>query len=343
MTSEDVTPKSLIIKKTLRFLLLFIFFLIPLHTDAQELLERKQIFVAVKGAFLAEDFVKLEEISAKFRQDKSRTSSGVWKLTCFNVGINQAMVAQNQESDESWKNVEKKTERWAKTFPTSPSAHIAHSNALMSHAWFFRGTGYAYTVPKEAWEPFRKYIMLAYENLQSTKRTAIVDPRWHETMLMVAMAQGWDRNRFDSLLEDALRREPGFYQTYFAALEYLLPKWHGDLAQIEQFANDAVKRTRKEEGLGMYARIYWYASQTQFETDLFSQSLAVWPKMKAGFEDIIARYPDAWNINNYARFAYLARDKQKARELLEKIGGNPIVEAWQPRSLFDRCRRWAFE
>jgi hypothetical protein len=330
-------------KKTLHFLLLLIFFLTPLRTGAQELLERKQISVAVKDAFLAEDFGKLEEMSAKFRRDKSRTSSGVWRLSCFYAGIAQAMPGEKHESDEFYKNLEKKSERWSKTFPGSPPAHIAHSKVLIYHGWFYRGGEYAYKVPKEAWEPFYKYIMAANVNLERNKRIASVDPCWYETMLTVARAQGWYREQFDALLEEALRREPGFYQTYFIALEYLLPKWHGDLAQIEQFANDAVKRTKKEEGLGMYARIYWYASQTQFENDLFSQSLAVWPRMKAGFEDIIARYPDAWNINNYARFSYLARDKQKARELLEKIGGNPIVEAWQPRSLFDQCRRWAFE
>lgn len=314
-------------KKTLPFLLLLIFFLIALPTSAQELLERKQIAVAVKTAFLAEDFGKLEEMSAKFHRDKSRTSSGVWKLSCFYAGIDQTTKGENHESDEFWKKLEKKNERWSKTFPRSPSAHIAHSRVLIRHGWFFRGTGYAYTVPKEAWEPFHKYIMLAYENLERNKRIASVDPAWYETMLIVARAQGWDRGRFDALLEEALRREPGFYQTYFLALEYLLPKWHGDLDQIEQFANDAVKRTKKEEGLGMYARIYWYASQTQFQNDLFSQSLAVWPKIKAGFEDIIAHYPDAWNINNYAKFSCLARDKQKTRELLNKIGGNPRKKA----------------
>lgn len=76
---------------------------------------------------------------------------------------------------------------------------------------------------------------------------------------------------------------------------------------------------------------------------LFKNSLVEWQKMKAGFEDIIARYPDLWNLNNYAKFACLAKDKTKTQELITKIGNNLIIEAWEKRELFDRCQTWAFK
>ena len=67
-------------------------------------------------------------------------------------------------------------------------------------------------------------------------------------MLLIARAGNWDRGEFNALLNEALEREPLFYQTYFGALEYLLPKWHGNIQEIEDFAQDAAERTRKREG-----------------------------------------------------------------------------------------------
>jgi hypothetical protein len=145
------------------------------------------------------------------------------------------------------------------------------------------------------------------------------------------------------LLNAALEREPLFYQTYFSALQYLLPKWHGDIQEIEDFAQDAVARTRNQEGFGMYARIYWFASQTQFKNDIFNNSLVEWSQMKEGFEDVISRYPDAWNLNNYARFACLAGDKPKTMELLRRIESSVIAEAWVPLLMKGRCAHWAFQ
>ena len=103
--------------------------------------------------------------------------------------------------------------------------------------------------------------------------------------------------RFDRLLDEALAREPLFYQTYFTALEYLLPKWHGRLREIERFAQGAVERTSQSEGTSLYARIYWVAAQAEFQNQIFSATFTTWPRMRASFEDMHARYPDAWNLN----------------------------------------------
>ena len=214
---------------------------------------------------------------------------------------------------------------------------------LIEHAWAYRGGGYANTVKPEAWPLFEKYISLARQNLEAHKTVGAADPRWYETMLTVARAESWERHEFNSLLKEALDREPSFYQTYFMALEYLLPKWHGGTWEIEEFARDAVQRTSKQEGRGMYARIYWYASQTQYENELFSESFAEWPRMKEGFEDVIARYPDAWNLNNYAKFACLAHDKQKVRALLKRIGSDIVGPAWRSPSLLQQCSHWALQ
>jgi len=310
---------------------------------ATEMEDRASIPGEVKRAFLLENFSQLEEWSRLYRTTKSRTASGLWKLTLFYGGIAQATYEATQTPDReaAYQQLEAKLRKWADAYPNSPTAHIIRSDVLLDHAWDIRGGGYASTVPSEAWAPFRQYVAMARENLEAHKAVAAIDPRWYETMLTVARAESWDSARFDKLLNEALDREPLFYQTYFIALEYLLPKWHGSLGKIEAFARAAVNRTSKQEGRSMYARIYWYASQTQFQNDLFTDSLAVWPRMRSGFDDVIARYPDAWNLNNFAKFACLAKDKDKTRELLKRIGTDVVPQAWDPPSLREQCMNWA--
>jgi hypothetical protein len=325
-------------------LLLSASLLLPMQSRAAtEMEERAAIRSSTRNAFLKEDFSQLEEVSLNYRLTKSRTPSGIWKLTVFHAGILEAIDerARAQEREAAFRELEGMTTRWAERHPNSPSARIAHSSVLISHAWAFRGEGYASTVKPEAWAPFHKYIAMARANLEHHKSVAAVDPRWYQLMLTVAKAEGWARDEFDRLVDEALDREPLFYETYFRALEYLLPQWHGGTREIEDFARNAVQRTSKQEGQGMYARIYWFASQSEFRNRLFRDSKVAWPLMKSGFDDVIAGYPDAWNLNNYAYFACLAGDKLKTRELLERIKADIVSEAWQPRSVRDSCATWA--
>lgn len=311
-----------------------------------ELEQRHSISMATKKSFLAEDFAQLEKVSALYRTTKNRTSSGLWLLTLFYGGINAAIAEVEKQAhndadvDAPYRLLEAKTKRWAEQFPDLPTAHVTHSMVLIRHGWAYRGEGYASTVKPESWEPFFRYVAMAREHLEKYKAVAAIDPRWYEIMLLVAKAENWERDEFDRLLDEALGQEPLFYQTYFSALEYLLPKWHGSLAEIEAFAQDAVKRTLNQEGRGMYARIYWYASQTQFENDIFKDSFAVWPSMKAGFDDVVSDYPDAWNYNNYAKFACLAGDLPKTRELLKRIKSSIVPTAWNPPAFIDYCKKW---
>jgi hypothetical protein len=310
---------------------------------ATELEQRAEIQGAAERSFLSSDFVELERTASAYRQEKARTASGLWKLTVFYAGIDKAMddFAKEQGDLEAYGLLEEKTKEWIAKYPDSSTGYIAHSMVLVRRAWAHRGNDYASNVSEAEWAWFRKYIAAARANLQEHKKIAAGDPKWYEEMLLIARAENWNQAEFHQLLNEAVDREPVFYQTYFSALQYLLPKWHGSLEEIEDFAQYAVGKTKHLEGQGMYARIYWYASQTEFENDIFNKSLADWQQMKAGFEDVIGRYPDAWNLNNYARFACMARDKPKTAELLERIGTSAVIEAWPTQSVKDQCANWA--
>lgn len=328
-----------------RFAALSIIYLAIFSTHveaAAELEERGEIEASVLRLFSTEDFRALEELSRSYRSTRSRTSSGLWHLTLFYAGIESAIRQEEKASprDVAFAELEGKAQRWAAEFPDSPSAHIAYAMVRVARGWSYLRDQPASSVSSEDWEPFRKHIAIAREYLDEHKPVAAVDPQWYEVMVSVARDEGWDYFEFSELIDEAFEREPMFYETYFRAMEYLLPKLYGSSRDIEALARTAAHRTSAAEGDGLYARIYWYASQAEYGDDLFSNTLVDWPLMRDGFEDVIARYPDAWNLNNFARFSCLAHDKDTTRILFNQIKDDFVPEAWRPPSLHTQCSFW---
>ena len=319
------------------------FFVILLTTALQslagELEDRHQIERHVASLFAGEKFDELEKLADEYRRTEARTSSGLWKLTIFYSGFRPD---GNIKDDKYWDELEAKVMRWVAQFPNSPTGHNVYASLMIERGWMHRGTSWAKNVKPEDWKPFEEQVSRARTHLMQRKEIASSDPRWYELMLDIARLQSWGHFRFNNILSEAIERYPGFYQIYFLAVDYYVPKWHGNRAEVEKFANLAVSKTKEREDNGMYARIYWYASQTQYTTKLFTDSAVDWKKMSVGIDDVLARYPDQWNINNFANFACLAKDRDKTAALIERMQGAPILRAWNNDiSWFNQCKAWA--
>jgi hypothetical protein len=337
------TPESAVRLFHSTILVLITLFSIHGPSLASEAEEHANITALVVDAFAQERFADITKLAERYRLEKSRTESGLWKLTVLYGAIDVSIFKASTGRDiaPAYRAIDEKMKRWTTLQPNSPAAHLAYAQSLNAQAWDIRGGGYAYRVKPESWAPFHALIEQARLYLEQNKAVAAVDPHWHEMMLEIARIQSWDDKRFGAAFDAAVAREPLFYQTYFAAVDYLLPKWRGNVEDVELFAQFAAGKTAATEGTGMYARIYWYASQSQFGDDIFQDSLAKWPQMKAGFDDVVARYPDDWNYNNYGKFACLAGDLNKTHELLAKIGNRVLDDAWGKAGLIDKCRKLA--
>lgn len=307
---------------------------------SNELAERAAVKSVVVTLLRGEQFSKLEALSAKYRTSKSRTSSGIWRLSLFYAGVASAFTFERNKQ-EFWLKAERSAKKWVAAYPDSATARLAYARMLINRGWSYRGTGYAHTVKRQDWKPFHDYVQQARVYLEKHRQVASNDPYWYELMARIGYTQGWPDSEFSKLISEALQREPLFYQTYFAAIDYYTPKWRGSAAAIEKFARKTLEQTKAAEGYGMYARVYWYASQTHFGDKLFSESLVDWPMMKRGIDDVLKKYPDRWNINNFARFACLAKDRAKTSELFARIGNSPLPAAWRSRLLYQHCKAWA--
>jgi len=313
----------------------------PLQVLADELGDRKEIYDKVKELLYADDYTGLEKMANEYRINETRTSSGLWKLTLYYAGFDEILSYQTN-SPEKWSELLHKFELWKSKYPKSATPFIAKSIILMKQAWSIRGTGYSNTVAKEAWAPFYKKIEESRRVLEESQSVSKLDPNWYVVMSDIANIESWENYKFEKLINEGLSSNPYFYQLYFSAMYYYTPKWHGNAKQIEEFARAALERTKEQEGHSMYARIYWFASQSQFEGELFDRSDVDWSLMSKGIDDVLIKYPDQWNINNFALFSCLARDKNKTNKLIAMIINKPIEKAWLNNlSIYDQCKNWA--
>jgi len=302
---------------------------------------RKEIKENVKFLFLNENFKELDLIADKYRDSAERTGSGIWKLTSFYYGFN-GLTGSSVKEEGYWLSIKEKSDNWIKENPKSSTAHIVKGIILKGYAWKFRGDSWSKNVPSEAWKPFEDNLLVAHAYMLKSKDIASKDPHWYVTTAHIKNGLNVDNEIFMQFIEEGLDKHPNYYQLYFSAVNYLAPKWHGDKEKIESFANQAVTRTMSNQGFGMYARIYWYASQTQYDDRLFSESNIVWPKMKKGIYDVIKKYPDQWNIQNFAFFACIANDMETTRSLFDQMHSLMIIRAWKRQDYYDYCKSFAY-
>ncbi len=318
---------------------------------ASEMNERQVIMENVNRAFQREDFAWIEQRYAEMNKSTERLPSGVLKSARLLYGLMAATALPNNlegsakgprvAQEEHWVAMEKKTERWQQMYPTSSVAAFARSSVFIGHAYFFRGSSYARDVDPAMWKPFKDYIERAYNALASPGNQVMRDQAWYCAMIKVAQYQDMDPNQFADLVVEASNKYPTYYEIYFFAANKLAPKWGGSFEAFEWLANLAVTRTRKTDGMALYTRLYWSIAQGDFKDDLFSRTNADWKKMKLGFDDIVKRYPSEWNLNNYAWFACMARDRPTLERVFKQIGDDINTTLWARPERLNRCRNFS--
>lgn len=303
----------------------------------------KSMVDEVASALWWGDFHTLQRLHDAWSQPGQLLVSGWSKLAAFRSGMDRNMNSPKEGADLYFVELRALTLQWAREHPQSGLAHGLHAAALVEHAWAIRGSGFAKSVPPEAWADFRRLIGEAGDYLARHAPVALTSTFSHGQLLVIGRASGWNERQLWAVVDDGVRRNPEDLELYSYALTALLPKWGGDNVTVDRYIRRVVKRTRDQHGMSMYARLYAAAARQDYEHALFENSAARWPDMAQGWRDLLSRHPSASTENRYAYFACLARDKLVFLELLDKIGEKPDLEQWgaNARRTFDTCRRWA--
>ena len=310
-----------------------------------EHLERRRVVDEFVRVFASENFQELEDIYQKAVKEGERLPSGVFRSSTVLLDVDYAFGLYGvplEVKDQNWTKREAAAERWAKAFPQSSAAAVFHSEFLIRHAFVFRGGGYASSVTPEGKERFAGLVEKAYQVLAAQAVSGRQDPEWHRQMITVARLQGGrPAERYADVLKNALAAFPYFYGIYFEAATFLVPQWGGSAQAVEAFARKAADATKDREGQALYARIYWSVSH-MFNGDPVRNGTAEWPRLRSGFDDIVKRYPDPWNLNTYARYACQAGDAKTLNRVFALIGSNIDEVAWQgDTDMLKACRAMA--
>jgi hypothetical protein len=287
----------------------------------------------------------LEQMAAREREHNSKTGDGQPMLAAVYAGLAGRVTSggcTTQLTPQEWDRRGELLAEWRKTNPSSVTAEIAYASFYVEKAWAIRGGGYANSVEEEAWAPFKDNIETGRKMLEKASSAARADPGWYATMLTVGLSQGWEVDRFDALYREAQRRHPRYLPIYFAAAAYHSSRWYGSEKELRAFVEQAVTSTSSVLGESLYARLNW----ALWTRDMFVNGQADWSRMQAGFERMVADNPDdSWNLNNYAKFACLARDRKTLSSILTRIGLQKDTSAWEgvAPDFYEVCSAFAMQ
>lgn len=279
----------------------------------------------IQQLLLSSRFSELENIQAESRNFGAAISDGQQRLAVLYQGISGcSQGCVNTLPPDQFEMSYTRLQEWSKEYPQSIAPRVALASYFLGKAWTIRGNGYAGTVDPSAWGTVEANVSEALTRLRDLDQRYRIDPGWYAAMLEVALAQGWPPAKFYSLFDEATKKYPYYMPLYFTGAHYSSPRWYGSISDLGQLVDKSVSNTREKWAVSLYARLNWALSTNT----MFQDGQADWPKMRAGFQKIVGDYPDAWNVNNFARFACFARDWETLLMLSSTIGSQPISAAW---------------
>jgi hypothetical protein len=283
------------------------------------------------------DYQELQRLYDAAKASKERTSGGRYTSGEFVDGY--ARIFNGNNTDAYYADLEALTRQWAMDHPDSSMAQNLYARALYARAWFLRGGGFAYKVSPQAWGDFQKYIALAIDHLSQRAAVVKADTTTTIHLIMLERSAGASFAVQWAIAREGLRREPDNVDIYDQISLSALEKWGGNADRLEEIARYAATTPASDRAAEIYARVYLYAA-FEYQGALFARTRADWSQMKAGFEQMLTRFPDPRLLNQYAYAACLAQDKAATREMLAKIGAKPMADQWDGQNALDTCTRW---
>lgn len=284
-------------------------------------------------------FDALEEAADRARSSKERVAGGTWKLYLF-YDVVSTPATGYRATDRDWTERLAQLNRWVAARPQSITARVALAEAYIGYAWFARGGGYADTVSESDWKLFQTRLGQASKTLKEAQDLSAKCPHFYYVTLLLARAQGWPLEAQREVFERAISFEPSYYHSYREFAYTLLPKWFGEEGDAEAFAEESLRRIGGREGAFIYFEI---ATVIYCECGTPPEHLSLsWPKIQEGFAVMEEDYGATMiKLNRFASLAYLYKDREVAKRVLERVGNNWDISAWGKRSTFDEARAWA--
>ncbi|HYL86599.1 MAG TPA: DUF4034 domain-containing protein, partial [Candidatus Angelobacter sp.] len=194
----------------------------------------------ISDLLVQENFAELEKIGRQNRTEKGRLLGGVWKTFAFYVGITKAS-ATGRESAAFYEQQIARAKKWIAAYPDSATARLALAELYLDYGSFARGNGTADTVSESQWNQLNTLSAQAKAILLEASTLKEKDPAWYFEMQLIALDEGWDKEKARELFDQATAFEPDYYHFYRQYANYLLPQWYGEAGDVRALAEEVSK------------------------------------------------------------------------------------------------------
>lgn len=229
--------------------------------------------------------------------------------------------------------------KWRREFPLSDGPDLIEALLFQNWAWQARGHGYAKEVSPQAWAEYAQRIEMADAALDDAADKSQRSPAYYPLAIGLGVDRSKNRRDLQRLIDLSLQDFPEYYPPHRAMVRAILPRWGGSYVEIDDFIEHVEDKVPAERRPEMYARLYTtLAGLEGEEVDLFRETIAKWPKVKAGYQDMLDRYPESdWLRNLYAWMACRARDAETYRALVSELEDRVLPQAWLGKYSIEMC------
>ena len=315
-----------------------------LDADGDGLIFRRQLMAAVVERIQARDYATLETVGNRWNQGRERLMEGTWKIGVFFQAFSPGDKQYRCTADE----VFERLREWEQAYPGSILPRLIHADVMVDWAWIGRGINHPYRATAENQKIFEERLAQARQELAALHARRTECPEWYRIMLKVARAQGWSREEYDAVYDEAARFEPEYIFYHYEKYAYLMPHWYGRAGDDKAFVESLLTRYPEGQAEEIYALLAWYlrreADEYLREIDgrFFPDMGFRWEPMKAGFERLRVRYPKStYVVNGYAVFAGKASDWDTTQRLLLELGDKCDMDIWVTWENVAAARMWA--
>jgi len=292
-----------------------------------------QTIYRLRVLYVGENYALLERALTELTTPSRQFSNGAYTEEVIALAFTGAIQGSNAEAEE-----ERRFAAWRKAAPDSPWVDFARASFLYQKAWAERGGDASLPVSKESMEMFNIDLQTAEQILLKASPRLRNSPEWYDLLLNISLDS--DRVQSDprDVFEEGVKRWPTYASLYTRMVWRMPPIWGGSWEAVEAFATKWTDRQPASEGKSLYARIYLSllreASVTEMRFD--------WNRMKASFDDLIAKHPDRQYKNSYASFACFEKDKEAFGKAMRMLPQDEVVPGWWLQGYsYDGCVRWS--
>jgi rhomboid protease GluP len=297
--------------------------------------ERFRVGCLAQQLFMTADYAELDELMLRYSRSLGDLPDGSSRYQGLIAGLDHLFEYGGIDGPT----LLGRTSDWRRAVKNSQRADLAEALILEASAWSARGHGGTNSVSAQAWQIFAYRTEMAAAALDDIKARNMADAAWYSESLGVALNKSQDTQTIRNIFNEGFSRFPAYRPIERQMLRALMPRWGGSYDKVEQFIRELESKVDSSMSAGRYAELYSeYSDLEGDDVNIFTDANALWTHMRAGYAQLIKRYPASDVIlNEFAAFACRADDGYEFEALRASLDKRLSSVAWSTSQSLHAC------